>query len=181
MRLMGCKIGKWVFLETTFFSEFDLVSIGDHAALNLGSTVQTHLFEDRVMKADYLTIGAGCTLGNMAVVLYSTVMKRGACLGPLSLLMKGETLPENSRWCGIPSEPMQGAATAARRSQTTIKLRLRKAGEAVRGWAAQYKLKLQSRSRRSGPPDMEPETIGAIHSAAFRREWPEHCRKLRGR
>ena len=49
-----------------YFSEFDLVEIGDHAALNLGATIQTHLFEDRVMKADYLRIGAGCTVGNLA-------------------------------------------------------------------------------------------------------------------
>ena len=46
-------------LETTYFSEFDLVHIGDHAAINLGATIQTHLFEDRVMKADYLRIGNG--------------------------------------------------------------------------------------------------------------------------
>jgi non-ribosomal peptide synthetase-like protein len=107
MRLMGCRIGKWVFLETTYFSEFDLVDIGDHAALNLGATIQTHLFEDRVMKADYLRIGAGCTVGNLAVVLYDTNMQRGSGLGTLSLLMKGETLPPASSWSGIPSEPKE--------------------------------------------------------------------------
>ena len=53
LRMMGCKIGRWVFLETTLFSEFDLVKIEDRAALNLGATIQTHLFEDRVMKADF--------------------------------------------------------------------------------------------------------------------------------
>ncbi|KAB2917801.1 MAG: amino acid adenylation domain-containing protein [Hyphomicrobiaceae bacterium] len=183
MRMMGCKIGKWVFLETTFFSEFDLVTIGDRAALNQGSTIQTHLFEDRVMKADYLTIGAGCTLGNMAVVLYSTEMKSGACLGPLSLLMKGEMLPAGSRWCGIPSEPMQmtAAAEPARRSRTLMKLRFRMAGDAVRSWATQYMLTLQSLAKPSAAASTEPEMIGAIHSPAFREEWGEHCRRLRGK
>ena len=57
LRMMGCKVGRWVFLETTLFSEFDLVEIGDRAALNLGATIQTHLFEDRVMKSDQLKIG----------------------------------------------------------------------------------------------------------------------------
>jgi hypothetical protein len=104
---MGCRIGKWVFLETTFFSEFDLVEIGDHANVNFGATIQTHLFEDRVMKADYLRIGEGCTVGNMAVVLYGTHMRRGSSLGPMSLLMKGETLPAGSHWHGIPSEPIE--------------------------------------------------------------------------
>jgi len=106
LRRMGCKIGKWVFLETTLFSEFDLVEIGDHAALNRGCTIQTHLFEDRVMKADNLRIGEGCCVGNMAVVLYGSVMQPGSWLGPLSVLMKGETLPLSSRWQGIPTQPV---------------------------------------------------------------------------
>jgi non-ribosomal peptide synthetase-like protein len=112
---MGCRIGKWVYLETTYFSEFDLVDIGDHAAINFGATIQTHLFEDRVMKADYLRIGKGASVGNMAVVLYDTEIKRGASLGQFSLLMKGETLPADSRWAGIPSEPMDNAPISVRR------------------------------------------------------------------
>ena len=77
LRLMGCRIGKWVYLETTYFSEFDLVHIGDHAAINFGATIQTHLFEDRVMKADHLRIGDGASVGNMAVVLYDTEIRAG--------------------------------------------------------------------------------------------------------
>ncbi|HZQ14401.1 MAG TPA: Pls/PosA family non-ribosomal peptide synthetase [Pseudolabrys sp.] len=104
LRMMGCKIGRRVFLETTLFSEFDLVRIGDDAALNLGSTIQTHLFEDRVMKSDYLTIGNGCSVGNMAVVLYGTEMRPGSSLDALSVLMKGEVLPAASGWTGIPTK-----------------------------------------------------------------------------
>jgi non-ribosomal peptide synthetase-like protein len=104
LRLVGCKVGRWAFIETTLFSEFDLVEIGDEAALNLGATVQTHLFEDRVMKSDRLTIGDGCTLGNMAVVLYGTAMEQGATLDALSVLMKGEILPRGSAWTGIPTK-----------------------------------------------------------------------------
>lgn len=102
LRAMGCRVGKNTFIDTTLFSEFDLVRIGDGAALNRGAVVQNHLFEDRIMKSDYLKIGDRCSVGNMAVVLYSTEMGEGSSIGPLSLLMKGETLPERSRWQGIP-------------------------------------------------------------------------------
>jgi non-ribosomal peptide synthetase-like protein len=115
LRMMGCSIGRWVYLQTTLFSEFDLVRIGDYAALNLGSTIQTHLFEDRVMKADTLAIGEGCSVGNMSVILYGTTMQRGSRLGPLSLLMKGETLLPGTHWHGIPSEQVPGAFTASDR------------------------------------------------------------------
>jgi non-ribosomal peptide synthetase-like protein len=103
LRLMGCKIGKHCFLETTLFAEFDLVEIGDYAALNAGVVVQNHLFEDRIMKSSYLKIGDECSVGSMSVVLYDSEMKRGSSIGPLSLLMKSEVLPENTRWIGIPT------------------------------------------------------------------------------
>jgi len=103
LRLLGCKIGKNAYLGTTLFSEWDLVELGDHVELNAGAVVQNHLFEDRVMKASYLKIGDRCSVGNMAVVLYDTEMKEGAELAPLSLLMKGETVPSDTRWSGIPT------------------------------------------------------------------------------
>lgn len=102
LRMLGCKIGRYCYIETNLFSEFDLVKIGDHVALNAGAVLQNHLFEDRVMKSEALKVGDGCTVGNASVVLYSTVMERGAVLGPLSLLMKGETMPEGFRGHGIP-------------------------------------------------------------------------------
>jgi non-ribosomal peptide synthetase-like protein len=102
LRLLGCRIGRRVFLDSMFFSEFDLVRIDDYAAVNLGAIPQTHLFEDRVMKSSYLHIGSDCTVGNLSVVLYGTHMQCGAKLAPLSLLMKGETLPPSSEWAGIP-------------------------------------------------------------------------------
>lgn len=106
LRLMGCKIGRRVFMDTTLFSEFDLADIRDYAAVNYGATIQTHLFEDRIMKADRLVIGEGATVGNMAVVLYDTEMQIGSYLAPLSVLMKGEKLPPLSRWYGVPTQPM---------------------------------------------------------------------------
>ncbi|MBW2476515.1 MAG: amino acid adenylation domain-containing protein [Deltaproteobacteria bacterium] len=103
-KAMGCKIGKRAFIETTLFSEFDLVSIGDDVAINKGVVVQNHLFEDRIMKSDFLHIGNACNVGNMTVVLYSSTMGDGATIGPLSLLMKGEVLQQNSQLQGIPIE-----------------------------------------------------------------------------
>jgi non-ribosomal peptide synthetase-like protein len=107
MRLMGCKVGKHVFLETGLFSEFDLVEIGDYAALNYGAVAQNHLFEDRIMKSSYLKIGDGCSVGNMSIVLYDSEMQTGSSIDSLSLLMKGETLPPHTKWVGIPTNQVR--------------------------------------------------------------------------
>jgi non-ribosomal peptide synthetase-like protein len=156
LRAMGCKIGRWVFLETTLFSEFDLVEIGDYASLNLGSTIQTHLFEDRVMKADHLKIGEGCSVGNMTVVLYGTEMQCRSSLAPLSVLMKGEVLPSFSRWSGIPTKPVDSmppvgdiAQSVMRGLEAALGLASQPDGEVRPGSPAPIAM----RARVADPPD----------------------------
>ena len=102
-RMMGSHIGRKVYMETTEITEFDLVHIQSGSSLNFGSTIQTHLFEDRVMKMSVVEIGKNCTVGAMSVVLYDSKMGNHSVLDGLSLLMKGETLPACTKWQGSPS------------------------------------------------------------------------------
>jgi len=104
LRFLGCKIGKEVCLYTTQITEFDLIKIDDYSTLNDNCTLQTHLFEDRVMKMSYVTIGKQCSVGGMAVVLYDSNMEDGSSLEPLSVLMKSETLPANTCFVGAPAK-----------------------------------------------------------------------------
>ncbi len=103
LRLMGSKIGKQCYIHTTGFLEWDLVEMGDRVIVNENAVMQTHLFEDRVLKASRLNVGQDCAIGASSVVLYDTVMKDGSKLDALSLLMKGEALPEQTHWVGIPA------------------------------------------------------------------------------
>ena len=106
LRLMGCRIGRRVFTDTTDLTEFDLITIGDDAALNEGAGLQTHLFEDRVMKVSRVTIGDRAVVGSRAIVLYDTVMEAAvAYRAILSVLMKGEGLPAGTMWEGSPAKP----------------------------------------------------------------------------
>jgi non-ribosomal peptide synthetase-like protein len=110
LRLLGTRIGKGVYLNTTDLTEFDCVRIGDEAELNAWCGPQTHLFEDRVMKIGLVEIGARVTVGVRSTILYDTHVGDRAQLGPLTLVAKGERLPAATRWEGSP------AATASPRS-----------------------------------------------------------------
>lgn len=105
LRLLGARIGRRVFTDTTDMTEFDLVSVGDDAALNEDAGLQTHLFEDRVMKVSSLEIGPRASVGSLAIVLYDSRMEAETQLGDLSVLMKGETLPAGTSWEGSPARP----------------------------------------------------------------------------
>jgi non-ribosomal peptide synthetase-like protein len=103
LRLLGARIGRGAYLHTTGFLEWDLVEVAEGAALNEDCVMQTHLFEDRVLKASRLRIGQGCVVGAGSVVLYDSELADGARLDALSLVMKGETLPAGTSWAGIPA------------------------------------------------------------------------------
>ncbi|HEY8027843.1 MAG TPA: Pls/PosA family non-ribosomal peptide synthetase [Burkholderiaceae bacterium] len=103
--LLGCRIGRGVYLDTTDITEFDCVSIGDYSELNALTCPQTHLFEDRVMKIDHVKIGSRVYMGPRSAVLYSAEVGDDAKLGPLTLVMKGENIPARSVWHGCPAAP----------------------------------------------------------------------------
>lgn len=119
-RALGAKVGKGVTMMTTGLTEYDLVQIGDGACLDNDCTLQTHLFEDRVMKMSTVRVGAGCTVGAGSVVLYETTMARGSVLEPGSLLMKGETLPPASAWVGIPAASAEPVLRTSRREAGVV-------------------------------------------------------------
>jgi non-ribosomal peptide synthetase-like protein len=105
MRLFGTKLGKGVYMDMTDITEFDCVKVGDFASLNSLCALQTHLYEDRVMKVGNVFVGKGVTVGAGSTVLYDTLVADYARLGPLTLVMKGEQIPAHSEWAGAPAEP----------------------------------------------------------------------------
>ncbi|MEB0032825.1 amino acid adenylation domain-containing protein [Undibacterium sp. RTI2.1] len=101
--LLGARIGRGVYLDTTDITEFDCVSIGAYSEINALACPQTHLFEDRVMKIDEVIIGERVYMGARSSVLYSAVVGDEAKLGALTLVMKGEFIPAKSSWRGCPA------------------------------------------------------------------------------
>lgn len=102
LRLFGVKIGKRVYLNTTDFTEYDMISIGDDTALNEDSGAQTHLFEDRVMKVGSVKIGARCSIGARTIILYDSEIEDDVKIEALSLVMKGEKISTGTEWTGSP-------------------------------------------------------------------------------
>jgi non-ribosomal peptide synthetase-like protein len=115
-RLQGARIGRQVCILDGAVLEEDLTTIEDHATIQ--GILQTHLFEDRVMKLGTTDVGEAASIGN-SIVLYDSRVGAGACLGDLSLVMKNETLLPGRRYRGLPAEnvePQQARRAVARGS-----------------------------------------------------------------
>ena len=109
LRTMGAEIGRGVWCETHRFPEAELVSLGDGVTINRQCVLQTHLFHDRLMRLDQVTLKDGATLGPATIPLPGTVIGSGTTIGPLSLVMRGEQVPDGTRWLGNPIGPWETA------------------------------------------------------------------------
>ena len=105
LRTLGARIGRGVWCESYWLPEADLVSLGDGATVNRGCVVQTHLFHDRVMQLDSVSLLAGATLGPNSVILPAAAIDSAATVGPGSLVMRGERVPASTLWAGNPIAP----------------------------------------------------------------------------
>jgi non-ribosomal peptide synthetase-like protein len=113
LRGFGCKIGRNVFLDSSFVTEFDLLRLDDGCEIGEVTALQTHLFEDRIMKCGVVHVEAGATVGVRSVVLYGGTIGRQTRLGSLSLAMKGERLTDGASFRGVPAEPIAGTVAVA--------------------------------------------------------------------
>ncbi|MFT4210470.1 MAG: amino acid adenylation domain-containing protein [Microbacterium sp.] len=117
LRTLGAKIGRGVWTDSYWLPEPDLVTLGDGATVNRGCVVQTHLFHDRVMSIDTVSLEPGATLGPHSVILPAATIGADATVGPASLVMRGESVPVGSRWSGNPIGPWR--AVKVRSYQST--------------------------------------------------------------
>ncbi|AKK03998.1 Pls/PosA family non-ribosomal peptide synthetase [Corynebacterium epidermidicanis] len=105
LRLLGAHIGRGAWIESYWFPEADLCWVGRGATVGRGCVVQTHLFQDRVMSLDKVTLGDGATLAPHSVALPAAEIRTDTCVGPGSLVMRGDRVPAFTRWQGNPIEP----------------------------------------------------------------------------
>ncbi|WP_258806105.1 Pls/PosA family non-ribosomal peptide synthetase [Pseudarthrobacter sp. NS4] len=110
LRALGAKIGSGTWCESYWLPEADLVTLGRNATVNRGCVVQTHLFHDRVMSMDTVTLEDGATMGPHGVILPQASVGAGGTVGPASLVMRGETIPAATYWMGNPVSPWRGPA-----------------------------------------------------------------------
>jgi non-ribosomal peptide synthetase-like protein len=112
LRSLGASIGRGVWCDSYWLPEADLVRLGDASTVNRGCVVQTHLFHDRIMSMDTVDLETGATLGPHSVILPAARIGEHATVGPASLVMRGELVPDRSRWSGNPIGPWREVTIA---------------------------------------------------------------------
>ena len=109
LRAMGCRIERGVVFGSSFLQvvDPDMLDVGDGATVSCH--LQSHSFEDRVLKIAPVRIGAGADVGRGAVLLYGADVGERAEVAPNSVVMKREMLLPGMRYAGCPTRPVPAA------------------------------------------------------------------------
>lgn len=106
LRIYGTKMGKGIWMDCTDVTEFDCIKVGDFCVIADHGVLQTHLYEDRVMKVGRIELGKGVSVGTNTTVLYDTKIGDFARLNNLTVVMRGESIPAHTEWEGAPAVPV---------------------------------------------------------------------------
>ena len=101
-RLMGAKIGKDVYLGTSEFLAYDLLSIGDGSSIGNDSGLMGCEVVDGWLKIDRITIGKDCAVGTNSVLGLNSQLADDTELGDLSYLPDERIIPSGEAWAGAP-------------------------------------------------------------------------------
>lgn len=129
LRSLGARIGRGVWLETYWLPETDLITLGDGASVNRGCVLQTHLFHDRIMRLDTVRLADGASLGPHSIALPGTDVGARASVGAASLVMRGESVPRDTRWAGNPIAGEQPSLRASQLPQDQVVMTARQGSE----------------------------------------------------
>ncbi|MEY3144192.1 MAG: hypothetical protein RLY21_2685 [Planctomycetota bacterium] len=110
LRVMGCRIGRRALLGSGFAHvvDPDMLHFGDDVTVQ--ALFQAHTFEDRVLKVDHVHVRDGATVGANTVLLYGADIGARAIVEPHSVVMKREVLVADTRYEGVPTQPVGAIA-----------------------------------------------------------------------
>lgn len=103
LKLIGCKIGKNVFLAgEEWISDPCVVEIGENTMIGGRSLITGHLAEDK-LRIRRVKIGKGCLIGGESFIMPGATIEDNVVVGAKSLVTKNKTLKRGKTYVGIPA------------------------------------------------------------------------------
>ena len=108
MRLYGLKVGKNVYITTrTYIETAGLVEIDDNSFIGYNSVVTGHANEGTSIIVSPTRIGKNVMIGTYSIVACGCEFGDNSILGAKSALKKGEKVPSNEVWVGLPAKKLR--------------------------------------------------------------------------
>lgn len=106
-RLVGCRLGKRVRLNSWLLNDAWLIEIGDDAVIGGGSDLTPHQFEDNHLILEPIRIGSGTLIGAHCYIASGVTIGKRCLIGIRSFLRRGTTVSDGTRVTSLAGLPMR--------------------------------------------------------------------------
>jgi acetyltransferase-like isoleucine patch superfamily enzyme len=118
LSLVGCKIGKNVFLAgEEWITDPCVIEIGENTMIGGRTIVSGHLAEDK-LRVKKVTIGKNCLIGGDSFIMPGAVIEDNVVVGARSLVTKNQHLKKGKTYVGIPAREVQRHKTPSSEKST---------------------------------------------------------------
>ncbi len=102
LSLIGCKIGKNVFLAgEEWISDPCMLEIGDNVMIGGRALITGHIGEDKLI-IKKTKIGKNCLIGGESFIMPGVVVEENVVIAAKSFVPKGKLLEKGKTYVGIP-------------------------------------------------------------------------------
>ena len=111
LSLIGCKIGKNVFLAgEEWITDPCVIEIGENTMIGGRTIISGHLAEDK-LRVKKVTIGKNCLIGGDSFIMPGAVIDDNVVVGARSLVTKNQHLKKGKTYLGIPAREVHHPKT----------------------------------------------------------------------
>ena len=106
LSLIGCKIGKNVFLAgEEWISDPCVIEIGDNTMIGVRALITGHLAEDKLI-IKKIKIGKNCLIGGDSFIMPGVTIEDNVVVGAKSLITKNKRLEKGKIYAGVPAKEL---------------------------------------------------------------------------
>jgi acetyltransferase-like isoleucine patch superfamily enzyme len=112
LRWSGAKLGRRVYVNSLFISDYNLLSFGDDVVIGGGVHLSGHTVEHGVVKTGRVIIGDRVTVGVESVLEIGVRIDSDVQVGALSFVPKHARLTAGRTYVGVPAAPLASGRRA---------------------------------------------------------------------
>jgi acetyltransferase-like isoleucine patch superfamily enzyme len=128
-KLLGCKMGKHVFLNTWTLNDAYLIELGDDVTVGGGAELSCHLYEKGRLVLDRIRIGEGSLVGANCYISPGVTIGKKCVVGLGSVLRRGKTIPDGVHYTSLAGLPVREMARIEKSARHRSPARERADGE----------------------------------------------------
>ena len=106
-RIIGCRMGRNVRLNTWTLNDAYLISLGDNVVIGGATDISCHLFEANHLILEPISIGSDTLIGAHCYVSPGVSIGKRCTVGLYSFVRRGKSVPDGTRITALAGRPMR--------------------------------------------------------------------------